>query len=608
MTSAKPSLQRWLQLQCESASEVSAGVVVLAKTGDEAAEAVAEWPAASALAPSLTSAAKAAVKRDRMVVVAPAVTQVDAPHNRVISLPVHAGEATLGAIALAVRVADAAGLELLLKQLAQACDVLGNSWHNGQAQQSAAAPAAGTAEPGPQMASVPQAVHALHLQAVLLQHESLAEGGLAMVTELLHMLGCERVSLGVMQRTAMTLCAVSNSSGAQPQQDLLRLMGQAMQEAADQAAAVTYPALATDPARIVLAHAELQGRCGHVLLSLPLAHAGEVVGALLFECRGRQRLRPDQVALCEGVAASMGPLVALRLAAERTWAQRLRERAGALAARLGRRDDPWPKAAALLLVASLAAATLLPVPYRLAANVRVEGAEQRVLASPLDGYLRRSLARPGDTVRAGDLLVELADQDLLLEQRKWDSMLAQSENSFATALARGDRAQFIISQGKANEARARLELVKQQLARTRLVAPIDGVVIKGDLSQSLGAPVQRGDVLLTLAASAQYRLMVEVDERDIARVAKGMHGEMALQSMPGQALPIVIERVTPVALVRDGRNVFEVEARLVRGDAATLRPGLQGIVKLDAGERSAAWLWTHRGLDWLRLTWWSWWG
>jgi hypothetical protein len=67
----------------------------------------------------------------------------------------------------------------------------------------------------------------------------------------------------------------------------------------------------------------------------------------------------------------------------------------------------------------------------------------------------------------------------------------------------------------------------------------------------------------------------------------------------------MVDRVTPVSNVRDGRNVFDVEARLV-GVNVDLRPGLQGVAKIDAGEQSFAWIWTHRIVDALRLAWWTW--
>ena len=419
------------------------------------------------------------------------------------------------------------------------------------------------------------------------------------------MLGCERVSLAVVEGDELDLVAVSNSAEFSPARDLLRSMTAAMQEAIDQDARVVYPAAAAGPARIVLAHAELQARTGHRLASVPLVAAGRAVGALLAEWRGAVTPSPAQLALLDSLACAIGPVVALGRRAERPWKARAGDALRAAGRRFGRQGGAAPRLAAAGVAAALAAAAWLPLPYRVGAPAHVEGAQQRVVAAPMDGFLQKNHVRPGDIVRAGDPLVELASQDLLLEQRRWEGTLAQHENGYAAALARADRASFIITQGKAGEARAQLELVRQQLARSRLVAPIDGIVIKGDLSQSLGAPVQRGDALLTLAPLERYRLIVEVDERDIAFVAVGQTGRLALSSMPGDTLAFVVERVTPVATVVEGRNAFEIEARLP-ASAPLLRPGLQGVAKIDVGQRPALWIVGHRAADWLRLALWSW--
>jgi hypothetical protein len=137
------------------------------------------------------------------------------------------------------------------------------------------------------------------------------------------------------------------------------------------------------------------------------------------------------------------------------------------------------------------------------------------------------------------------------------------------------------------------------------VAPFDGVVIKGDLSQSLGAPVRRGDILLTVAPLDQYRLVIEVDERDIPAVKVGQPGRIALGALSDRALEFRVARVTPVATTREGRVFYEVEGALAEAPP-TLRPGLQGVAKITAGERPLAWIWTHRALEWMQLTLWSW--
>jgi multidrug efflux pump subunit AcrA (membrane-fusion protein) len=148
-------------------------------------------------------------------------------------------------------------------------------------------------------------------------------------------------------------------------------------------------------------------------------------------------------------------------------------------------------------------------------------------------------------------------------------------------------------------------LTDRQLARSRVTAPFDGVVIKGDLTQSLGAPVRRGDVLLTIAPANEFRLVVEVDERDINAVRPGQTGRVALGAYSDRALAFKVERVTPVAANHEDSNFFEVVGTLQEMPPA-LRPGLQGVAKIDAGSAPLAWIWTHRALGWLRLTLWSW--
>ncbi len=587
-TNHQTSVQRWLQQHCESSGQVAGGLVVVAGSGSAPAHNVAEWPAGGDMTPPLAAAAQAAVDRSRAVLVAPTVAWPASKHNRVISLPLRVGDRTLGAVALAVQADDGPAVDALFKDLELASANVG---------QTLDAPAAD--------AGSGDAAQVLRLQDLLLHHERLADGALALLTELAPLLRCERVSLGVAEADDVALVAVSNSAEFKGEQDLLRLLAAAMQEAMDQGAPVRFPAAPTSPACIVLAHAELHARSGLATASVPLVHAGRAVGALLAEWRATAPPHDTSLALLGSVAGMLGPLVALSQRAERTWPARSADLLRAARARMTRRHDPLPKLLALALTAAVLVAGWWPVSWHVGAPARIEGAVQRVVAAPMDGYLQRSLVRPGDTVHAGDVLVELADQDLRLEQRRWEGALAQHENGFAAALARADRAQFVITQGKAGEARAQLDLVRQQLARTKLLAPIDGVVIRGDLGQSLGAPVQRGDVLLTLAPAERFRLIVDVDERDIASIHAGQSGELALASLPVDTLGFVVERVTPVATVRDGRNTFAVEARLTHA-APLLRPGLEGVAKIAAGERSAAWIWGHRALDWLRLALWSW--
>ena len=96
-----------------------------------------------------------------------------------------------------------------------------------------------------------------------------------------------------------------------------------------------------------------------------------------------------------------------------------------------------------------------------------------------------------------------------------------------------------------------------------------------------------------------------MDEQDIAHVQPGQTGEFAVKALPGRSFDFKVARISPVAGNRDGRNFFEVEAGIPNA-AVELRPGLEGVEKIDVGSRSPAWIVSHRAINWLRLTLWRW--
>jgi len=115
--------------------------------------------------------------------------------------------------------------------------------------------------------------------------------------------------------------------------------------------------------------------------------------------------------------------------------------------------------------------------------------------------------------------------------------------------------------------------------------------------------VQRGQVLFEVAPLDAYRIILDVDEREVGAIQTGQTGELVVSALPTQNLPFVIDKVTPIAEARGGRNVFRVEGRLTE-NPAQLRPGMEGIGKIDIGARNVAWIWLHPLIDGLRL--WSW--
>lgn len=245
--------------------------------------------------------------------------------------------------------------------------------------------------------------------------------------------------------------------------------------------------------------------------------------------------------------------------------------------------------------------------YRVTADARLEGTVQRSIAVPVSGYVVEAGARAGDIVQKGDILFTLDDRDLRLERLKWVSQKLKSSREYNEATADHNRAKARVLGAQIEQAEAEISLLDEQLARTRMTAPFDSFIVSGDLSQSLGAPVERGDVLFQVAPLNSYRVILEVDERDIVDVKQGQTGRLALTSSPEDVLPIRVEKVTPISTPEEGRNYFRVEAQLEGELSSVLRPGMEGVGKIYVDERKLIWIWSYKITHWMRMFFWSWW-
>jgi RND family efflux transporter MFP subunit len=447
---------------------------------------------------------------------------------------------------------------------------------------------------------------ALTLFRPVLIHDRFAVAAPVFLSELAAAFACERACLGFLIGRGVKIVAISQHH--QPiERPVLPEVTSAMDEAILQGVSLIYPPPSGEFPHITVAHAELARRHGMSrILTIPLVKNEQLIGAITLEWRQSGVLNPGDVSFIEKLAVNVGPLLQLKWRMDQPlWSRSI---AVARDVFLGVKGGPSPRfrvAAALCTLALLLGLVVVPVPHRVSGQARLEASIQRVITAPMDGYLKEIHVRPGDHVKANQLLAELNDDTLRVQRRQIQTEAVQHENALAEAMVKGDRTQMAISRAKLDEIMAQVELADHQLAHTRLVAPFDGIVINGDLAQLLGAPLKRSDTLLTLSQGEDFKVIIDVDEREISDVRIGQKGTLALTSFPDERFAIRVVRITPLATASDGRNNFEVEA-VIESDASALTPGLKGVAKVGTNTQPAAWKWIAR--FWHKLTFiaWSW--
>ena len=586
--------QTWLALQCRMIPGVSGGLVLLGTPDRGPFSPTAVWPDVRRSMKYLTPTAERALVERRGLLVrqepdgdagAPSRDRFD------VAYPIEVGGRLHGVVVLDVAPRPEAQLQTVLRQLHWGAGWLEALFRREEAARDAAAK------------DRMQAV--LDLAAAAAGHRRFYAAATSFVTELATRLGCDRASLGFTRGGRVHVRAVSHSAQFGKQTNLIRAIGAAMDEAFDQQATLVYPP-PEGPVQVTREHAELARRHGAgAICSIPISDGTRAVGVLTLERPAERPFDRATVDLCEATGALAGPFLEAQRREDRWLPAKAIE---SLRTHLGYLVGPRHMALKLTVLLLLAAAAFLTFArgdFRVTAKTVLEGEIRRAAVAPFNGYILEARARAGDVVRKGQALCVLDDRELRLERAKWVSQQEQVVRQYQKALAGREAAQLQILAAQLDQARAQLALIEDQLSRTRVVAPFDGVVVEGDLSQKLGAPVERGQVLFEVAPLESYRVVVQVDERDVAYVAVGQRGYLVLSAFANTPIPVAVQKITPVSAAHEGRNVFRVEAR-AEGETGRLRPGMEGVAKIAIGRERLAWIWTRQTIDWFRLTLWTW--
>ncbi len=426
------------------------------------------------------------------------------------------------------------------------------------------------------------------------------------VNRLAEALPCRHAMIGRLAGSRIALVSVSGTAGFEPRSNLLSAAREAMDEAVAIGRTQTHPLTegADRPGLLAsgaTADYAREAQAGGVIV-LPLAIQGRRLGALLLDFAGE--ISEETLEFAETLALALAPALDLQRTARRGLLQHGRERLREGLRALAGPSRPTLKLAVVAVLAALAAAAVVKVDFRVRAPATVEGRVQRVAVAPFDGFIREAPARAGDVVHKGDELARMDDRELRLEQNKWAAEAEVADRKLREAMARSSAVAIRLAQAEADQAHAELALVRGKLARAVITAPFDGVVVKGDLSQQLGAPLDQGKVLFEIAPLDAYRVVLRVDERDIVHVHSGQRGALVLAGLSGRRFDIRVSKVAPVAQAEEGRTSFRVEAE-VDGSTSSIQPCMEGVGKVLAGEHTLLWVWFHRVFDWVRFTAWT---
>jgi len=275
-----------------------------------------------------------------------------------------------------------------------------------------------------------------------------------------------------------------------------------------------------------------------------------------------------------------------------------------------------------------------PLQQQVVASGTVSSQALARIGSEVTGVLKARHVREGDTVKPGDLLLELYDDEqqarvheaeaaldeltsstrpqaeaaLREAQNVYDraarererretlkarqqisvEQLDQARSAEITALAARDRVQvqlFALAPGGMQEQQLaqRLAAAQAALAKTRIVSSVAGTVQSRNVEPA--DLVQPGRTLLEIYSETSREILVPVDEKSFGTLAIGQIAQLTADAYPEVLLDATVSFLAPV--VDTSRGTVDVHLSL-NGEADFLRQGMTVSVTITTAKREQA--------------------
>ena len=300
---------------------------------------------------------------------------------------------------------------------------------------------------------------------------------------------------------------------------------------------------------------------------------------------------------------------------------------GFLASRMTSQKNRRTFAFIVGVIAAIAlAACFIPIELKLSADGRIVATEQSRLFAPEEGIVADIPVQNGQAVEVGERLITLRSPRLELERRAVEGTLATARTRLASLAAMRGRSNAGASRERettvaADEQvirteieglEAQLALLKQQQADLNVVSPIDGIVDRWDMQQSLQSrPVTHGQYLVdVIAANAGWTVELEIPEKNVNYVLERQRFTACLCTFRLRSDPTVmfkgtVQEIADVAhLDATGQSMVRATFEMGKENAGDWRAGATVVAQIHCGKYPLGYVGLRSLIEWYRSNRW----
>ncbi|MDM8515288.1 HlyD family efflux transporter periplasmic adaptor subunit [Desulfobacterales bacterium HSG16] len=227
----------------------------------------------------------------------------------------------------------------------------------------------------------------------------------------------------------------------------------------------------------------------------------------------------------------------------------------------------------------------MPITSSVTAPVRIDADRPHYIFAPMDGILKNLLVRPGSEVKEDDVLFQYDPRvlDKRLEEARQNVLVAKAKLDRLEGAAHRDsqaRAELPVQKLEVERAESNVGYFEEQLARSKVKTAKSGVIVLDDPDRLIGAALQTGQAVLSVADPLRTKLQIMIPASDVGFVKKGAQVKIRLDSDPFTTYSATIVRIGfDIRLFENQIPSVMAEAKWNEQNMK-IRPGQRGSAKI----------------------------